>query len=128
MVNAWHRLFLTICHFWLNLRKSGAPGWSGSAGAHCRLLESAAEAVTATPARSPGAAVEALLRLAVSCLDAGTLRTAADYTLGLAQGTRDWPASSRRARAASALRVLIIHPRRSSTYQGLTEVHDEGKG
>lgn len=52
-------------------------------------LESAA-AVAATGARTPGAAVEALLRRAVSLLDEGTLRTTAEYTLGLAQGTRDW--------------------------------------
>ncbi|WP_405392688.1 hypothetical protein OG596_35785 [Streptomyces sp. NBC_01102] len=70
-------------------------------------LESAAEAVTAVTARTPGAAVEALLRLAVSRLDAGTLRIAAEYTLGLAQGTKDWPASSRRARAASVYGVSV---------------------
>ncbi|MEU3663697.1 hypothetical protein AB0E77_28730 [Streptomyces sp. NPDC032940] len=72
-------------------------------------LEPAAEAVGAGTARPPGAgtAVEALLRLAVSRLDAGTLRTAAEYTLGLAQGTRDWPASSRRARAAAVYGVSV---------------------
>jgi hypothetical protein len=70
-------------------------------------LESAARAVTLTAARTPGAAVEALLRLAVARLDAGTLRTAAEYTLGLAHGTRDWPASSRRARAASVYGVSV---------------------
>lgn len=43
-----------------------------------------------TGARTPGAAVESLLRRAVSLLDEGTLRTAAEYTLGFAQGTRDW--------------------------------------
>ncbi|MET8824412.1 hypothetical protein ABZX40_07620 [Streptomyces sp. NPDC004610] len=58
-------------------------------------------------ARPPGAAVEALLRRVVSGLDAGTLRTAAEYTLGLAQGTRDWPAASRRARAASVYGVSV---------------------
>lgn len=49
--------------------------------------------------------MEELLRRAVERLDTGTLRTAAAYTLGLAQGTRDWPASSRRARAAEVYRV-----------------------
>jgi len=66
------------------------------------LEAAAARAVTA---RTREGAVEALLRRAVERLDAGTLRTAAEYTLGLAQGTRDWPASSRRARAAEVYRV-----------------------
>ncbi|WP_369263073.1 macro domain-containing protein [Streptomyces sp. R35] len=83
-------------------------------------LESAAEAVTA--ARSPGAAVEALLRLAVSRLDAGTLRTAAEYTLGLAQGTRDWPASSRRARAASVYGVSVERFRKDHEVMVLGQV------
>ncbi|WP_353940747.1 hypothetical protein ABII15_03380 [Streptomyces sp. HUAS MG91] len=66
-------------------------------------LEAAAAA--SVTGRTREAAVEALLRRAVDRLDAGTLRTAAAYTLGLAQGTRDWPASSRRARAAELYRV-----------------------
>ncbi|WP_330307948.1 MULTISPECIES: hypothetical protein [unclassified Streptomyces] len=85
-------------------------------------LEAAAEAVTATAARSPGAAVEALLRLAVSRLDAGTLRTAAEYTLGLAQGTRDWPASSRRARAASVYGVSVERFRKDHEVMVLGQV------
>lgn len=62
-------------------------------------------AASSATARTREGAVEALLRRAVERLDAGTLRTAAEYTLGLAQGTRDWPASSRRARAAEVYRV-----------------------
>ncbi|MGW7363183.1 macro domain-containing protein [Streptomyces sp. NPDC054841] len=85
-------------------------------------LESAAEAVTATAARTPGAAVETLLRLAVSRLDAGTLRTAAEYTLGLAQGTRDWPASSRRARAASVYGVSVERFRKDHEVMVLEQV------
>ncbi|MEV7869652.1 hypothetical protein AB0P17_26980 [Streptomyces sp. NPDC088124] len=86
-------------------------------------LESAAEkALTATAARSPGAAVEALLRLAASRLDAGTLRTAAEYTLGLAQGTRDWPASSRRARAASVYGVSVERFRKDHEVMVLGQV------
>ncbi|MET9037701.1 macro domain-containing protein [Streptomyces mirabilis] len=87
-------------------------------------LESAAEAVTATvtEARSPGAAVEALLRLAVSGLDAGTLRTAAEYTLGLAQGTRDWAASSRRARAATVYGVSVERFRKDHEVMVLGQV------
>lgn len=45
-------------------------------------------------AAAPGAphfpAVERLLRLAVSRIGGGTLQEAAEYSLGLAQGTRDW--------------------------------------
>ncbi|MEU7317960.1 hypothetical protein [Streptomyces sp. NPDC007083] len=84
-------------------------------------LESSA-AVTATGARTPGAAVEALLRLAVSRLDAGTLRTAAEYTLGLAQGTRDWPAASRRARAASVYGVSVERFRKDHEVMVLGQV------
>jgi O-acetyl-ADP-ribose deacetylase (regulator of RNase III) len=72
-------------------------------GRELPALEAASAATAAAHTRE--SAVEALLRRAVNRLDAGTLRTAAEYTLGLAQGTRDWPASSRRARAAELYRV-----------------------
>lgn len=72
------------------LREVRRAGLVRLRGRSLPALESGAEAVTAVAARTPGAAVETLLRLAVSRLDAGTLRTAAEYTLGLAQGTRDW--------------------------------------
>lgn len=72
-------------------------------GRELPALESAAASFSS--ARTREGAVEALLRRAVDRLDAGTLRTAAEYTLGLAQGTRDWAASSRRARAAEVYRV-----------------------
>ncbi|MGY1582127.1 hypothetical protein [Streptomyces sp. MN13] len=85
-------------------------------------LESAAQAVGAGAARTPGAAVEALLRLAVARLDAGTLRTAAEYTLGLAQGTRDWPASSRRSRAASVYGVSVERFRKDHEVMVLGEI------
>lgn len=88
-------------------------------------LGSAAEAVAKAPARSPGAAVEALLRLAVSRLDAGTLRTAAEYTLGLAQGTLDWPASSRRSRAASVYGVSVERFRKDHELMVLAQVADQ---
>ncbi|MFE6668059.1 macro domain-containing protein [Streptomyces sp. NPDC057697] len=84
-------------------------------------LESAA-AVAATGARTSGAAVESLLRRAVSLLDEGTLRTAAEYTLGLAQGTRDWPASSRRARAASVYGVSVERFRKDHEVMVLGQV------
>ncbi|MFJ9929013.1 macro domain-containing protein [Streptomyces misionensis] len=72
-------------------------------GSELPALETAA--ASSVTARTRESAVEALLRRAVGQLDAGTLRTAAEYTLGLAQGTRDWPAASRRARAAQVYRV-----------------------
>ncbi|MFJ8694347.1 macro domain-containing protein [Streptomyces roseolilacinus] len=59
-------------------------------------------------AHGPGATpVERLLRAAVARLDAGTLRDAAAYGLGLAQGTRDWPAADRRRRAAEVYGVSV---------------------
>ncbi|MFD3521806.1 macro domain-containing protein [Streptomyces sp. NPDC058653] len=72
-------------------------------GRELPALQSAA--ASSASVRTREGAVEELIRRAVERLDAGTLRTAAEYTLGLAQGTRDWPASSRRARAAEVYRV-----------------------
>ncbi|MFB6519835.1 hypothetical protein [Streptomyces sp. NPDC056401] len=91
-------------------------------------LEAAATAVTAMTsggARPPGAPIEVLLRSAVSRLDAGTLRTAAEYTLGLAQGTRDWPASSRRARAASVYGVSVERFRKDQEVMVLDQVAEQ---
>ncbi|MEV4362724.1 hypothetical protein [Nonomuraea sp. NPDC049625] len=104
------------------LREVRRAGLVRLGGRALPALESAAEAVTPTGARSPGAAVEALLRLAVARLDAGTLRTAADYTLGLAQGTRDWPAASRRARAASVYGVSVERFRKDHEVMVLGQV------
>ncbi|MCL8014253.1 hypothetical protein [Streptomyces sp. AS02] len=104
------------------LRKVRLTGLVRLRGRPLPALEAAAEAVTGSAARTPGAAVEALLRLAVSHLDAGTLRTAAEYTLGLAQGTRDWPASSRRDRAASVYGVSIERFRKEHEVMVLGEV------
>ncbi|MFD0355351.1 macro domain-containing protein [Streptomyces sp. NPDC127110] len=85
-------------------------------------LEAAAEAAAAPSARPPGAPIEVLLRCAVARLDAGTLRSAAEYTLGLAQGTRDWPASSRRARAASLYGVSVERFRKDQEVMVLGQV------
>ncbi|MER5486466.1 hypothetical protein ABT024_25095 [Streptomyces sp. NPDC002812] len=85
-------------------------------------LEAAAATVTSGGARQPGAPIEVLLRSAVARLDAGTLRTAAEYTLGLAQGTRDWPASSRRARAASVYGVSVERFRKDQEVMVLGQV------
>ncbi|OON82784.1 hypothetical protein [Streptomyces tsukubensis] len=63
--------------------------------------------------RPPGAlqahpaTVEELLRTAVSGIGGGTLQTAAEYSLGLAGGTRDWPAADRRRRAAQVYGVSV---------------------
>ncbi|WP_329461494.1 hypothetical protein [Streptomyces sp. NBC_01431] len=104
------------------LREVRRAGLVRLRGRSLPALESGAEAVTAVAARTPGAAVETLLRLAVSRLDAGTLRTAAEYTLGLAQGTRDWPASSRRARAASVYGVSVERFRKDHEVMVLGQV------
>jgi hypothetical protein len=87
----------------VDLRAVRRAGLLRLRGRELPSLEAAAAFVVT--ARTREGAVEALLRRAVDRLDAGTLRTAAEYTLGLAQGTRDWPASSRRARAAEVYRV-----------------------
>ncbi|WP_193560572.1 hypothetical protein [Streptomyces alboflavus] len=60
----------------------------------------------AAPPTDSGA-VERLLRTAVAAVGGGTLQEAAEFTLGLAQGTRDWPASSRRRRAAQVYGVSV---------------------
>ncbi|MFE4856934.1 hypothetical protein [Streptomyces sp. NPDC056670] len=52
-------------------------------------------------------AVERLLRLAVDRLGGGSLQEAAEYTLGTAPGTRDWPGSDRRRRAAGVYGVSV---------------------
>ncbi|MEV7476421.1 hypothetical protein [Streptomyces halstedii] len=53
------------------------------------------------------ATVEQLLRTAVEGVGGGTLQTAAEYSLGLAGGTRDWPAADRRRRAAQVYGVSV---------------------
>ncbi|MEU8694658.1 hypothetical protein [Streptomyces sp. NPDC048665] len=52
-------------------------------------------------------AVEWLLRLAVDRLGGGNLQEAAEYTLGMAPGTRDWPGADRRRRAAGVYGVSV---------------------
>ncbi|MFE1828805.1 hypothetical protein [Streptomyces yangpuensis] len=85
------------------------------------VLEAAARAAS-LPARPSGGDVEALLRQAVARLDAGTLRSAAEYTLGLAQGTRDWPPSSRRARAALLYGVSVERFRKDQEVMVLGQI------
>ncbi|MFE7302424.1 macro domain-containing protein [Streptomyces sp. NPDC057579] len=109
----------SVLHEIREVRRIGLVRLRGRSLPH---LESAAEAVAEEGSRIRGATVEALLRRAVSLLDAGTLRTAAEYTLGLAQGTRDWPASSRRARAASLYGVSVERFRKDHEVMVLGQV------
>jgi hypothetical protein len=51
--------------------------------------------------------VENLVRAAVDRLGGGRLGEAAEYTFGLAPGTRDWPGQDRRRRAAQAYAVSV---------------------
>ncbi|MFH9369018.1 hypothetical protein ACH4K8_25445 [Streptomyces anulatus] len=69
-----------------------------------------------------GGSVEGLLRQAVTGMDAGTLRTAAAYTLGLAQGTRDWPAADRRRRAAEVYGVSVERFRKDHEVMVLDQI------
>ncbi|MFF4161506.1 hypothetical protein [Streptomyces sp. NPDC001678] len=73
-------------------------------------------------ARTSNGSVEELLRTAVCRLDEGTLRTAAEYTLGLAQGTRDWPGADRRRRAAEIYGVSIERFRKDQELMLLGQV------
>jgi hypothetical protein len=79
----------------------------------------------AAAARTPDGSVEELLRLAVARIDTDTLRTAAEYTLGLAQGTRDWPPSSRRSRAALVYGVGVERFRKHQEKVALGHVADQ---
>lgn len=106
----------------LELKEVRRAGLIRLRGRSLPALDAVAESVTPAGARGPGAAVEALLRLAVARLDAGTLRTAAEYTLGLAQGTRDWPASDRRSRAASVYGVSVERFRKDQEVVVLGEI------
>jgi hypothetical protein len=79
----------------------------------------------AAAARTPDGSIEGLLRLAVARIDADTLRTAAEYTLGLTQGTRDWPAASRRRRAAEVYRVSVERFRKDQELMVLGQVAEQ---
>lgn len=73
-------------------------------------------------AQTPDGTVESLLRLSVARLDEGTLRTAAEYVLGLAQGTRDWPGADRRRRAAELYGVSVERFRKDQELMVLGQV------
>ncbi len=71
------------------------------------------------------AAVERLLREAVARLDAGNLREAAQYSLGLAQGTLDWPPADRRTRAARIYGVSVERFRKCQEPMVLGQVAEQ---
>ncbi|WP_189172586.1 hypothetical protein [Streptomyces lasiicapitis] len=71
------------------------------------LIRIARELPSGPTSSTDSGAVERLLRTAVSAVGGGSLQEAAEFTLGLAQGTRDWPASSRRRRAAQVYGVSV---------------------
>ncbi|MFF1690455.1 hypothetical protein [Streptomyces sp. NPDC058254] len=73
----------------------------------------------------PGGPVERVLRLAVSRMGGGTLQTAAEYSLGLAQGTRDWPAADRRRRAAQVYGVSVERFRKHHELMVLGQVTEQ---
>jgi hypothetical protein len=75
---------------------------------HLPALARAAEIQGVTDDRPPGpAGLESLVRCAVGELGGGRLAEAAEYTFGLIQGTRDWPAQDRRRKAAEVYRVGV---------------------
>ncbi|MBW5483325.1 hypothetical protein [Streptomyces bambusae] len=78
-----------------------------------------------TPDRPHFPAVERLLRTAVAALDDGTLRQAAEYSLGLARGSRDWPAADRRRRAAQIYGLSIERFRKEPEHMVLGQVAEE---
>ncbi|MHB9859423.1 macro domain-containing protein [Streptomyces sp. YIM S03343] len=73
----------------------------------------------------PAHAVERLLRDAVGAIGGGTLQTAAEYSLGLAQGTRDWPAADRRRRAAEVYGVSVERFRKHQELMVLGQITEQ---
>ncbi|MFI6381916.1 hypothetical protein ACIBKX_20925 [Streptomyces sp. NPDC050658] len=70
-------------------------------------------------------AVERLLRAAVAGIGGGSLQTAAEYSLGLAQGTRDWPAADRRRRAAQVYGVSVERFRKHHELMVLGQIAEQ---
>lgn len=75
--------------------------------------------------RGGAVAVERLLRVAVAGIGGGTLQTAAEYSLGLAQGTRDWPAADRRRRAAQVYGVSVERFRKHQELMVLGQIAEQ---
>ncbi|MET9604373.1 hypothetical protein ABZZ17_04805 [Streptomyces sp. NPDC006512] len=70
-------------------------------------------------------AVERLLRTAVASMGGGTLQEAAEYSLGLARGTRDWPPADRRRRAAQVYGVSVERFRKHHELMVLGQVAEQ---
>ncbi|MCX5380695.1 hypothetical protein [Streptomyces sp. NBC_00091] len=70
-------------------------------------------------------AVERLLRTAVAAMGGGTLQEAAEYSLGLARGTRDWPPADRRRRAAQVYGVSVERFRKHQELMVLGQVAEQ---
>jgi O-acetyl-ADP-ribose deacetylase (regulator of RNase III) len=85
---------------------------------HLAELERAVE-------RSLEQTAEALLRAAVDALGPGTLGQAAGFTLGLAQGTRDWPAQDRRRRAAEVYGVSVERFRKHHEHLVIEQIAEQ---
>ncbi|MEU6125023.1 hypothetical protein [Streptomyces sp. NPDC047123] len=75
-----------------------------------------------------GGTVEGLLRAAVFGIGGGSLQTAAEYSLGLAQGTRDWPPADRRRRAAQVYGVSVERFRKHHELMVLGQIAEQVVG
>ncbi|MFI0486615.1 hypothetical protein [Actinomadura sp. 9N215] len=69
--------------------------------------------------------IEEIIRAAAARLEAGQLADAAQYTLGLAPGTRDWPGQDRRRRAAELYGVTPGHFRKTKERVVLEQVAEQ---
>ncbi|QES24453.1 hypothetical protein DEJ46_06610 [Streptomyces venezuelae] len=90
-----------------------------------RIAHDVAAAPEATGEPSAVVGIERLLRTAVSLIGGGGLQTAAQYSLGLAQGTRDWPASDRRRRAAQVYGVSVERFRKHHELMVLGQITEQ---
>ncbi|WP_369147341.1 hypothetical protein [Streptomyces sp. R44] len=93
-----------------------------------RLSLDASENPVGDGDRGTVAAIERLLRTAVSRIGGGSLQTAAEYSLGLAQGTRDWPASERRRLAAQVYGVSVERFRKHHELMVLGQITEQVLG
>lgn len=85
-------------------------------------LERAASVLGPAGPDARAQSVERLLRLAVARMDGGSLQEAAEYSLGLARGTRDMPSVDRRRRAAALYGVSVERFRKYQEFTVLGEV------
>ncbi|MFJ5926211.1 macro domain-containing protein [Kitasatospora sp. NPDC092948] len=89
------------------------------------LARAAAAAGRGSAQESTPAGIERILRQAVLRIEPGTLRTSAEYSLGLAPGTRDWPPADRRRRAAGVYGVSVERFRKHQEALVLGEVAEQ---